>query len=430
MNILHITRHNKGATGYSAYSTHQNLKKHGYNSQLLVRYNNNGDEDVIQIKKRLRYFYYRAGWIVTRILKKTLNIKKLTNNDYHFYNEDDGKTLFLTKDILKQIPIKPDIIILYWVTDFISSKNIYELNKITKAPVIWYCMDMAPLTGGCHYAWECEGYKKDCGSCPALFSSNKKDNSFNNLFLKKKYLDKTNLSAIAPVEWLNKQIKESSIFRDKKISNIMQVREPNLFRPYDKQLARQYYYLPKNQKIIFFGAVSFNQKRKGLLYLIRAFESLEKILLKSNIEVNNVLLLIAGKDHKDLFNEIHFNYKHIGMLNDKELALAYQASDLFVSASIQDVGPFMILESLLCATPVVSFNMGSAFDLVHNGKTGYLATLKDSKDLAQGMYEIINLNSADYKEMSKNCRELALSINQWEIQAKKLEKHFKSILLV
>ena len=68
----------------------------------------------------------------------------------------------------------------------------------------------------------------------------------------------------------------------------------------------------------------------------------------------------------------------------------------------------MINESMMCGTPVVSFEMGCAFDLVHTNITGYRAKLKNSQDLATGIESIIALSEKDEREMALQCREIAL----------------------
>jgi glycosyltransferase involved in cell wall biosynthesis len=47
----------------------------------------------------------------------------------------------------------------------------------------------------------------------------------------------------------------------------------------------------------------------------------------------------------------------------------------------------MINESIMCGTPVVSFRMGVAEDLIINGETGYIVKLKNIRDLANGIDE-------------------------------------------
>jgi glycosyltransferase involved in cell wall biosynthesis len=70
----------------------------------------------------------------------------------------------------------------------------------------------------------------------------------------------------------------------------------------------------------------------------------------------------------------------------------------------------------MSGTPVVSFEMGVSLDLVISGETGYRARLKDSSDMAMGIYNILNLNAADYDRLSIQCRNLGLKICSPEIR--------------
>ena len=84
----------------------------------------------------------------------------------------------------------------------------------------------------------------------------------------------------------------------------------------------------------------------------------------------------------------------MGLIRDNaSLALVYQAADIFVCPSVEDAGPMMIPEAMLCGVPVVAFNTGGAPDLIETMKTGYLAAYKDSFDLAQGMYNLLTANN-------------------------------------
>ena len=59
-------------------------------------------------------------------------------------------------------------------------------------------------------------------------------------------------------------------------------------------------------------------------------------------------------------------------------------SDVFLSPSIQDAGPMMLNQALMCGTPAVAFNIGVAYDII-NDKTGYLAKYRDSEDFCKGI---------------------------------------------
>ena len=142
---------------------------------------------------------------------------------------------------------------------------------------------------------------------------------------------------------------------------------------------------------------------------------------KKLIDIESTIVITAGKKiPRSISKKITFPQKHIGYLNgDKELAEAYQIATVFVSSSIQDSGPMMINESIMCGTPVVSFKMGVAEDLVVNGETGHIAELKSFEGLAYGISKILNLDYIDYKEMREKCRKLAFTKCRTDIQTKK-----------
>jgi len=272
---------------------------------------------------------------------------------------------------------------------------------------------MAPLTGGCHYAWECKGYQNNCGNCPGLFSTDPFDITFKNLQYKKKYLDRTDIRIVTGSEWQYRQIKESALFKNYHIHKILTAFNTDIFKPVAKEVIRKKNGIPKEKKIIFFGAYQLFDERKGMKYLLDSFKIL-KDLLTTNFELNNnILLLIAGTGFDKIKDHLPFEYHNMGMLdNSYGIASAYQAADIFVCPSIEDSGPSMINQSIMCGTPVVCFSMGVALDLVFNGKTGYRAKLKDNKDLAQGMYNILSTPACEYEIMQNNCRQLALDLFQ------------------
>lgn len=426
MNILHISTGSEDVSGRIAYELHCGLKKHGHNSHVLFKHNSrSSDKNVAQIRSYSSYFY-------CKLIKKTkqtigFNRKIKSNPNYHFNNKCENTNLLFAKNILKQVSFNPDFIILYWVNDTINSKTIYQLSKLSGAAILWYFMDMAPLTGGCHYAWDCEGYKRKCGNCPALNSTNEKDLSWKNLAKKKFFLSQTNLISIAPTEWIYKQTKESMLFKGGKIYKISLAKSTEVFKPYNKQIARKSFDLPSCKKVVFWGATTFSQKRKGVKYLLEALKHLKENFSASNYD-KEILLLIAGNHNSKMFEHLPFDFKYVGMLdNGKELATAYQAADIFICPSIEDTGPLMINESIMCGIPVVSFDMGVAPDLVHNRKTGYRAKLKDSIDLANGINSILSLNALEYTKMSKNCRELGLKLCSPSVQSQAFDKLFKNL---
>ena len=55
------------------------------------------------------------------------------------------------------------------------------------------------------------------------------------------------------------------------------------------------------------------------------------------------------------------------------LIFLYSAADIFLLPSRQDNLPNVMLESLACGTPIISFNIGGMADEILHGKNGLLA---------------------------------------------------------
>jgi glycosyltransferase involved in cell wall biosynthesis len=418
----------KLASGIVALDLFNQLQKKGYNAELLVnRYDPEYPEGIISMETWLmslkRTMLYKLQWRYDK-LKSRLKLKKNnTNPDYRFFQLQEKKQIYKTERLIKKSDIKPDAIILLFVNKFINAKNIYELQEKTQAPILWLMYDMAPLTGGCHYAWDCIGYQNVCGNCPGLFSKNSYDLSHENILYKKKLLSKTRIEILAASEWQFEQAKRSSLFKDNVIHKVLLSVNPTVFKPIDKESVRFKLKIPANKKILFFGSVGLTEKRKGMHYLIESLKVLKQKTESTNTSLTNkIVLLIAGKEIEQIVDSLPFEYHYLGTVNNTYgIASAYQAADVFVCPSIEDSGPMMINQSIMCGTPVVSFEMGVAFDLVINGETGYRAKLKDTDDMAEGILNILTLNVSDYKNMSDNCRQMALKLCSPEVQAEKIE---------
>jgi len=405
MNICILSSSDGRYGGFSAiFRLHKALRRYGHSSIMLVANKKMDDNDSIEVG-RYKYIINRLFLHVARFFRALTE----KNHESEYYFEHSIINLFSVSDLFGKIPFKPDVIIAGWVNGFVSVKVLHELSSKTGATVIWYLMDMEPLTGGCHFAWDCRKYTTTCGNCPAIKSSSSVDASRKNILIKQNYIAKTNLVVAPATEWLSQQVDNSSVFKGKKKLKIMLSVDEKIFRPAPRITIRKKLNLSQNSKIIFFGATSLDFKRKGMAYLYQALELLDN---KLNVRKERILILTAGASgSEEIRTQISNNYQHVhlGYLkNDILLASAYQASNLYVCSSIEDSGPMMINESIICGTPVVSFEMGGALDLVHTGKTGYRANFASSEDLAAGIEYVLTLPEEKEREMSICCREYGL----------------------
>jgi glycosyltransferase involved in cell wall biosynthesis len=415
------------AAGIVALDLFNEFQKKGHTVRLLVNdYYSEYPDGIISMETSFMLWKNNMKEKVTRRIKFRKPIP--TDSNYHFHELREQKSFYSVKSLLKSAGIKPDVILVLFAGHFVNTKDIYELNKLTKVPVFWLMYDMAPLTGGCHYAWDCKGYQNSCGNCPGLLSGDPLDISHTNILNKKIFIDKTDIHLITASEWQHRQAVSSLLFRNKPIDKILLSVDPAIFKPGNRNELRARMNIPVDKKVIFFGSVYLSHKRKGMYYLLESLKILKEKLVDNELG-SKILLLVAGREIDEIAESLPFQYQYMGYLdNTYGIASAFQTADLFLCPSIEDSGPQMINQSIMCGTPVVAFEMGVSLDLVITGQTGYRARLKDQNDLAEGIYNILSQDENSYSELSGNCRKLALELCSPELQVEKIEKIIQKTL--
>ena len=387
---------NSGGGGNYALQNQRLLMKLGYDSYLIVKdIPNNEFENVIKYPDNsLRFIFSKLKrWLYRFVLDKFK-----FDESYAFYNKFEQINCYSAATILKLLPQKPDVIFLYWVSGFVNAKLMKELEDLTKAKIFILMIDNAPLTGGCHYPWECKGYQNNCENCPAISNRLVKNLAKRNLAFKKQY-KLSNASIVSATQSDFFRAQHSTLFKSTPSKILFEIVDEDRFKQSEsKPSMKKYFNIEKDKKVLFFGATFLNEKRKGMSEFLRAIK-----LIKSD----NVVLLIAGDAN---IGQISIEHIRVGYLSESELIKAYQAADLFVCPSLEDSGPLMINQSIMCGTPVVAFDMGSAMDLVITGETGYRATLGDVVDLAKGIDFVLSLDEDESKKMAIKCRELSMNL--------------------
>ncbi|WP_075590611.1 glycosyltransferase [Labilibacter marinus] len=270
----------------------------------------------------------------------------------------------------------PDIIHLHWVAKWIDYPSFF--NSIPdNTPIIWTLHDQNPMTGGCHYSWECKRYKKECNTCPQLGTNSKGDLALKNWETKFNALKNKNLHIVGDSTWITHEAQLSPLFASaKSFQTIHYSIDFNTFKPSNNRnslLAK--YNIPKNAFVICFGAADFTNRRKGFLELMVAL----RLIKEKN---NNIHCLVFGAGKLDTDTShlppIHFT----GRLNANELAEVYGATDIFIIPSLYEAFGLTAIESMACGTPVIGFNTGGIPDSVKEGISGWLVEKGNSLALA------------------------------------------------
>jgi len=386
--IIHFSESDiGGGSAFYAYRLHKYLNKiKKINSKMFVLKKNINDKSIKKFSNEhdLRYLKYLYFFFLSN------------KNRYSFYNY--GKYLIKENSQLKELlSEKPDAVIVYNNSNLIHPKILNYLTK-QKIKLIFYPMDMELITGGCHYNFECNGYKKNCKPCPAvnLFLNTKPSK---NLMEKKKYFNDIKITFLSATRQIFKDISKSTLFNNKKHKNLI------LNLGLDLKFYKPIKKIKKN-KITISLRSSLNP-RKGNSILIEALN----YICSRNGEINKKLSFNIIGDSSLLEclikNNFEYNFKSI-IKNEKELIKFYQNSDFFLNQSIQDAGPVMVNEALACGVPVISFKTGISNDVIRNNFNGYLISGFSKKKLGDKITEISKINLKHLKEMKKNSRKTAI----------------------
>ena len=134
---------------------------------------------------------------------------------------------------------------------------------------------------------------------------------------------------------------------------------PKPIGPLIPHLGRTALGIPPGKKVLMFAAGYLNRQHKGSDLLAKALRGLPPAL-KSEIVL--ILLGEGGEALADIFDVPVIPLGFVGGQRFK--AVAYSAADLFVLPTRGEGLPNVLLESMACGTPMVSFDVGGVPDLV------------------------------------------------------------------
>jgi glycosyltransferase involved in cell wall biosynthesis len=257
MKILLVNKYDiSGGAGRAVYRLHKALLSEGVDSKILVDVKDSNNDSVILSKYIFSKFTNRLRNFLDSFLVRfyTHRLSVLFSPSY----------LLLSNTIKKINKIDADIVHLNWVNA--GMLNIGSIKKINK-PIVWTMHDMWLFTGGCHYSLDCKNYELQCNNCNILNSKKGFDLSGFLFKAKRKMFEqKKDISIVGVSNWLSKCAKESTLLKNHKIITIPNALDTDFFKKVDKNLAREFLKLPKNKKLILFGAVDATKDiRKGFL---------------------------------------------------------------------------------------------------------------------------------------------------------------------
>jgi len=312
-----------------------------------------------------------------------------------------------------------DAINIHWVAQFLSIGALLELAALRR-PLLFTLHDMQPFTGGCHYSAGCRKFETDCVRCPQL-TEDLLGLPAVMLSAKRGLARFDNVAAVAPSRWMRDCAAGSGVFAPARCHHVDNAVESGVFRPIEKAAARAALGIAPDVRTILFGADNNLEKRKGFDHLIGMLAALKTMSgCRHAPSSESVTVLNFGLGSLDL-DASGFPVHQLGQIReDQRMALAYSAADLLVLPSLEDNQPNVMLESMACGTPVVSFAVGGMRETIEDGRTGRLIAPFDVPALAQAVGDLLADPEAR-RRMGMAAREAMVRNHAPERQAERYE---------
>jgi glycosyltransferase involved in cell wall biosynthesis len=234
--------------------------------------------------------------------------------------------------------------------------------------------DMNSFTGGCHYSMGCEQYNTNCAQCLQIADS-KTATHFLDVKIKA-FKKNKHINFVGPSTWLSNLSKNSNVAKDFPHYDIRNAFDTKIFKPLNKQACKEILGFPKDKKLITYITPNIDNKRKGFDFLIQVVKQFE---LNSNVH-----FCCVGNTSENL------GVQNFGHVNDEILmAQIYNATDLFLMPSLADNLPNVLIESILCGTPALSFKVGGIPEIIQHGINGILCNVS-AKELIDEINNFLN----------------------------------------
>jgi glycosyltransferase involved in cell wall biosynthesis len=375
-----------GGAARSAGRLLRGVRGAGIDADMLVQFKTGGASDVVCSGSSLRKMARRL-----KVLVGLLPVRRYPNRP-----ENNFSPALLPDSVPAEVAeLNPDIVHLHWIcAGFLQVETLARFGK----PLVWTLHDSWAFTGGCHVPFDCKRYREKCGACPVLGSSRETDLSRRTWERKERAWRNLDLTVVAPSRWLAECARSSSLFRDVRVEVIPNGLDTGLFQPFNKEECRDQLGLPKDKRIILFGAVrGTTDPNKGFHLLKPALQALGK-------GSPDTLALIFGDSGCVEMPDLGMPVVSRGIVHDdRTLADIYSAADVFVAPSMLENLPNTLMEAMACGTPCVAFHQGGMPDLIDHEVSGYLAQPYDTEDLARGIARVLE-DVERHAELSSKAR--------------------------
>ena len=271
-----------------------------------------------------------------------------------------------------------DVVNLHWMNGVLNADQLESVVGLNPGRVFWTLHDMAPFTGGCHYAEDCNAFESTCNQCPQVRS----------LFVKpvRRALETklehapvySEITYVAPSPWMRDMAQASALLRDARVEVILNPINRTFFSAQSRANARKQLGIEEHRLVGMIIAADLSDPRKGVRQALTALSATRA----TGVELD--VLLVGGQGDR-LAHDFPF-VRMLGSLDPEALAQIGAASDFLVVMSVADNAPLVIGEAGAMGVPTFVRSGTGASQLVRDGKTGIIVDSMD--DLASAVTRV------------------------------------------
>jgi len=166
-------------------------------------------------------------------------------------------------------------------------------------------------------------------------------------------------------------------------------------------------YQIKNDDVVLITACRLTEE-KNVGFLVKSFGRIKKHCKNTKFLIVGDGAIREGLERTAEEFRIKDSVIFTGLVNKEEIISLYQASDIFVFASLTETQGLVAVEAMAAGNPVVAIKASGIEDMVKNGEDGFL-TSESEEEFSKNVIRIIN---------NKNLRE------KMSVQAKINSKRF------
>jgi hypothetical protein len=321
---FHFTSNNYDGGGIAVNNLHSEMLSNGIHSFLFIKEANNVIDKTYLIKSKSKIINLQL--FLKKILRKFDLLKHLDfflNNKSNFNLRPHFDEI--SHDFLKKFIItKNDIFIIYGINNVVDFKF---LEKIKNNKIFIYPLDMEPLTGGCHFNFNCVSHLNLCNKCQI-------DNYKN----KYSFYNSAKVKFIASNKGVYSLMQSISSINNNQLYLSYLITKISRYQYIDQKTARKFFNLPDNKYIILNLSINSSDIRKNNSLFFQLVEH-----FKDN--TNFYFLYISNncpiKHKSDNFRFIKSNF------NDYYMNYIYRSCNLLLDLSLSDNGPIVCQEAFL-----------------------------------------------------------------------------------